>query len=280
MSRIFKTSLIALFLTLILVIFTVPVAADTSQTKPPATTRAPVTWLKGVVSEKDASSFTVNNGETAVKLKVDNLTRFYRNVPVEKPAVTAVKPVETPRTVNPKTGDAGNTQLPREKQPSTTTVTARTKIPPTVTVTANRTKTPDPGPNLPVIPGTPVRFADLKVGDTVAVQSERSTDALLARTVTIYASKLSAPKAAPARLSISGTIVSVDEAKMNFTVKPVSGDAVTLNYNKSTAFTIIGSASLKARMQASVLYLSEAGVFTAVSIKASYISQGAPALTK
>jgi hypothetical protein len=274
MSRILKTGLVAIFLTVIMVIFTIPIAADTPRTKPPATTRPALTWYKGVVAEINTSSFTVKTGETAVTVKVDNLTLFYRYVPVEKPTVTPVKTLETPGTNTGKTGDTGNNpnspeaQPPREKQPANTTVTA------------TRTKTPESGSNPTVLPGTPVRFADLNAGDTVAVQAEGAPDGLVAKTVTIYSSRATDPKPSPVKLSISGKIVSVNEARMALVVEPVSGKAITLRYDKNTAFTILGSASLKAGMQVGVVYLSEAGVLTALAIKAGEMPQRVPTTTK
>jgi hypothetical protein len=273
MFRMSKIGLIAFFLTLTTVIFTVPVAADTPRTKPPATTRPAVTWYKGVVSEKNASSFTIKAGEGAVTFHVDTVTTFSRSVPVEKPAGNPVKPAEPSRTITNKTGDTG-------KNPNSPETQTLREPPANTTVTAARTKTPDSGSVPPVLPGTPVRFADLNAGDTVAVQAEGAPDGLVAKTVTIYPSRGTDPKPSPAKLSISGKIVSVNEAEMALVVEPVSGKAITLRYDKNTAFTILGSASLKAGMQVGVVYLSEAGVFTALAIKAGEMPQRLPTATK
>jgi len=225
------------------------VMANTPRTDKPATTTSSTTTMyKGIVREKEVSAFTIKTGETVVEITVDKNTRFFKQNVQEKPAVTRTKPVETSTTIVNKTKDTGTKQNSAEA----------TAVKGTKAETTERDKgTPAESSALSGL-GTEVTFNEVVVGCTVAVQTDGVLASPLAKIVVIATSRVIEPKPIPVKLSTSGIIVSVDEAKFTFVMKPTSGDVMSFIYDKQTTFSILGSASLKADMHAEVIYLAEA----------------------
>ena len=194
MSKKVKTTLISLLLFALPVLLAVPVMADTPKTDKPATSPSSTnTWYKGIVREKNISSFTIKTGETVIKIDVDKGTRFYKSEEPEKPAVIRTKVVETPTTTTIKTRDTGT----KQSSPEATIIAATKGEQPVNNERVKSTTTASSGF------GTEVTFNDLVVGNTVAVQMDNNFTTPLAKIVIIAASRTLETKATPVKLSLA-----------------------------------------------------------------------------
>jgi hypothetical protein len=256
-----KTTLVTLLLFALPVLLAVPVMADTPKTEKPATSPSPTTWYKGFVKEKDISSFTIKTGEIVIKINIDKDTRFFKSEEPDRTTITRTKTVETLTTTTNKAKDTGTKQSSPE---ATITATIKGDQP----GNNERAKSATTKSITPSGYGTEATFNNLVIGNTVAVQTDKDLKIMLAKVVVIAASSTTETKVAPVKLSVNGKIVSLDEAKMTFIVKPDSGgDTMIFKYDSQTSFTIMGSASLKTGMKVEIVYLAEGNLLTARVVK-------------